>query len=357
MATFVFVNFCQTTLASPASSWATSITVASGTGAPTISAGQQWAIVLQSAATPSVREVVYVTAVSGTAFTVVRAQEGTTALSWSAADDVFASNTAGQMAAEFQTVTALGGDLSGTLPNPTVTRTYSGRLLNTLVYTNVSGTQYVSINGGATTTSGAGTYTPNAAMATVRVYGCGGGGPGGGATVPSGGNVSASAAGGGATFGEAIFTAATIGSSQTVTIGQAGAPASGAQGSTGGTTSLGTLLLFPGGTAGSPINNVVPPTIEGNGVPSAAATGANVYSSQNRTNAASQAISNISVIGGNGGDTPWGNGALGNIANTAAAYPASGYGAGGAGIVLNDLGSLTTGNAGTNWVLFIEEYT
>ncbi len=120
MATFVFANFFQTTLASPASSSATSITVASGTGAPTISAGQQWALVLQSAATPSVREVVYVTAVSGAAFTVVRAQEGTTALSWSAADNVFGSNTAGQMASFFETVTPLGGVLGGTLPNPSI---------------------------------------------------------------------------------------------------------------------------------------------------------------------------------------------------------------------------------------------
>ncbi|MHB1310561.1 MAG: gp53-like domain-containing protein [Gemmatimonadaceae bacterium] len=120
MATFVFANFFQTTLASAVTSGATSITVASGTGAPTIAAGQQWAIVVQSAATPSTREVMYVTAVSSTAFTVERGQEGTAALAWSVADNVFCTNTAGQMAAAFETATALGGVLSGTLPNPSI---------------------------------------------------------------------------------------------------------------------------------------------------------------------------------------------------------------------------------------------
>ena len=233
----------------------------------------------------------------------------------------------------------------------------AGRLLRTLRYRIVSGTQYVSINGGADTTSAAGTYTPIAGMMTARVYGCGGGGPGSGATVSSGSNVSVAAAGGGATYGEALLTAVTVGSSQGVTIGLAGAGASGGQGSTGGTTSLGAIVEFPGGTAGTPLNNLAAPVIQGNGVQSGAATGANIYSSQNSTNEASIAISNTSVIGGNGGDTPWGKGARGNIINTAAAYPASGYGAGGAGIVLNNLGTLTVGNVGSNGVLFVKEYS
>lgn len=106
MATFVFANFFQTTLSAAVTTGATSISVASGTGAPTIAAGQQWAIVVQSAATPSVREIMYVTAVAGAAFTVVRGQEGTTAQAWSVADNVFGTNTAGQMAA--------AGQLAGT---------------------------------------------------------------------------------------------------------------------------------------------------------------------------------------------------------------------------------------------------
>lgn len=98
MSTFVFSNFFQTTFSASVTSTATTITVASSTNAATVAAGTQWAIVAQSASTPSIREVMYVTAVSGTTFTVVRGQEGTSGLAWNSGDDVFAATTAGQLA-------------------------------------------------------------------------------------------------------------------------------------------------------------------------------------------------------------------------------------------------------------------
>lgn len=98
MSTFVFSNFFQTTFSASVTSTATTITVASGTNAATVPAGTQWAIVAQSASTPSIREVMYVTAISGTTFTVLRGQEGTSGLAWNSGDDVFAATTAGQLA-------------------------------------------------------------------------------------------------------------------------------------------------------------------------------------------------------------------------------------------------------------------
>lgn len=102
MAEFVFSNFFATTLSAPVTTSQTTISVASATGAPTVGAGDQWGLIIQSANTPSIREIVYVTATSGSTFTVSRAQEGTTALTWSVGDNVFAGNTAGQMAAFLQ---------------------------------------------------------------------------------------------------------------------------------------------------------------------------------------------------------------------------------------------------------------
>lgn len=105
MTSFLFSNFYQTTLSAPAATGATTLSVASTMDAPaSIPVGQEWALVLQSASTPSVREVVYVTAITGSSFTVTRGQEGTSALAWNTGDNLYASNTAGQMAAMGQLV-------------------------------------------------------------------------------------------------------------------------------------------------------------------------------------------------------------------------------------------------------------
>jgi hypothetical protein len=105
---FIFANQASTTLSAPITNTATSLTVTSGTGAefPNPSAGQQFSATLNDAATGLLTEIVYCTAISGDVFTtIVRAQEGTTALSWLAGDLVANLLTAGQMAAMVQSVT------------------------------------------------------------------------------------------------------------------------------------------------------------------------------------------------------------------------------------------------------------
>lgn len=107
MATFLFANDASSTLAAPISNTVLSVTLAVGTGAlfPAPSAGQQFAGTFNDAATGLLTEIVYCTAVSGDAVTIVRAQEGTVAQGW-LAGDLFANLcTAGQMAAMLQTST------------------------------------------------------------------------------------------------------------------------------------------------------------------------------------------------------------------------------------------------------------
>jgi hypothetical protein len=104
---FIFANNASTTLAAPISNTATQLTVSSGTGAefPTPSGAQQFSATLNDAATGLLTEIVYCTAISGDVFNpIVRAQEGTTALSWLAGDLVANLLTAGQMAAMVQSV-------------------------------------------------------------------------------------------------------------------------------------------------------------------------------------------------------------------------------------------------------------
>lgn len=127
MTTFVFANVANSTLAAPLSSGATSLTLTTGSGAlfPAPTSGQQFVLVLTDAATGELNEVVYCTARTGDVCTVVRAQEGTTALTWAPGDfaknsltagtaAAFVQGTQGTMAAQDATAVAItGGAISG----------------------------------------------------------------------------------------------------------------------------------------------------------------------------------------------------------------------------------------------------
>jgi len=87
MAEYLYSNNAATTLASGINNSVTSLTVATGTGSlfPTISAGQQFNCTLVEGSTT---EIIKVTARTTDTFTIVRAQEGTTAQSFTTAGKV-----------------------------------------------------------------------------------------------------------------------------------------------------------------------------------------------------------------------------------------------------------------------------
>jgi hypothetical protein len=99
MTKFLAANNAITTLASDIGPSSTTVQVATGAGAlfPAPGAGQEFALTVTDAATGLINEIMYVTAVSGDTFTVVRGQEGTTALSWHVGDKAANLWTAGQM--------------------------------------------------------------------------------------------------------------------------------------------------------------------------------------------------------------------------------------------------------------------
>ena len=93
---FLFANNVNTTLAAAATSTQTTLSLTSTVGIPTtIPSGDYFAMTLNDAATRSIFEIVYVTAISGANVTCLRGQEGTGANAWSVGDYVYASNTAG----------------------------------------------------------------------------------------------------------------------------------------------------------------------------------------------------------------------------------------------------------------------
>lgn len=108
MSVFLFANNASSSLAAPISNAAVSLTLAAGTGAefPNPSAGQQFGLTMNDAATGLLTEIMYCTARTGDVLTVARAQEGTVALSWLAGDLAANLLTAGMMAA-MQQVSAL----------------------------------------------------------------------------------------------------------------------------------------------------------------------------------------------------------------------------------------------------------
>lgn len=88
--TILFTNNAATTLASGITNSATSLTVASGTGSlfPTLSGSNIFYATLQNASSGTPIEIVKVTARSTDTFTIVRAQDGTSASAFNSGDKV-----------------------------------------------------------------------------------------------------------------------------------------------------------------------------------------------------------------------------------------------------------------------------
>lgn len=305
----LFANNAQSTLAGAISDSALTANLAPGTGvffpAPTLGA-EYFVGTFTDAATGLLNEVVWVTQVVGDTITMLRAQEGTTALAWDP-NDLFAELwTAGQAATLVQEADAqaqpwnyavdagstnayqctldppLTAHVNGmpirvkiANPNTTTTPTFNpGPGAVTIISQNGSVVQPGQINGicefkyngseyevsqisGNTVTrvvaqlvTATGTYTPTPGMLYVDVICYGGGGGGGGAK--SAAHNSGGGGGGSGARSRATLTATQIGASKAVTIGAGGAGgiSTGGNGVAGGDTSLGVLVIAKGGSAG-----------------------------------------------------------------------------------------------------------
>jgi len=106
MTTFIFRNNANSTLAGGITNSSTNANLAPGTGIefPNPSTGQVFAATMIDAATQTLNEIVYVTAIATDTVTMLRGQEGTTPLNWLAGDFFIHQLTAGQMGSFLQSV-------------------------------------------------------------------------------------------------------------------------------------------------------------------------------------------------------------------------------------------------------------
>ena len=176
-----------------------------------------------------------------------------------------------------------------------LTRAGTGRLLNIQVF-NTSGT-----------------YTPTSGTSKIIVEGVGGGAGGGGCSATSASQQATGGGGGSGCYAKALFTGGFSGG-LSVTIGAGGnGGATGANaGASGGTTSLGTIFSLPGGvggSAGTPSSTTTGVFSVGSSTGQPTITGGQTLAIKVGIAKAPALVMSLSaVLGGAGGDSPFGIG-------------------------------------------------
>jgi hypothetical protein len=231
----------------------------------------------------------------------------------------------------------------------------------------------------AFTTPGANTYTPTSGMKSCIVISTGAGGGGGGADVTGAADAGAGAGGGAGGTAIEAFTAATIGASQTVTIGTGGTAGNntGGNGGTGGDTTFGALHTGVGGAGGTgsgAASAVNTRTVAGGagGIPTGGLAnitggdGDNGWAMQ--TTDVTDTNETSIAMGGHGGASFWGDGGRGgqNAQDAAAADSTAGSeagvngaakGSGGGGGAVQNTATGVAGGTGANGFCLVIEFT
>lgn len=203
--------------------------------------------------------------------------------------------------------------------------------------------------------TGNGTYTPTTGMKYCLVFATGSGGGGGGAD--SDGSTDTAGGGGGA-GGTAIgiFSAATIGASQAVTIGAAGTAgaAAGGGGGGGGNTTFGALLTGSGGNGGSGSGSAPGSDTIGLGGTGGSASSGTVNI---EGGAGATGYADVAASGGVGGASFWGGGGRGGatFSGLAAGNAGQAYGSGGGGAADVDNTTGAAGGAGKAGIVVVLE--
>lgn len=207
------------------------------------------------------------------------------------------------------------------------------------------------------------TWTQPAGLKRVKATVVGGGGSGGGAAAPAAGSAAGGSGGGGGGTSIKTIAAASLGATETVTVGAGGAAATAGNnsGNAGGTSSFGAHCSATGGAAGAggddraedgfTEGNVDAPT---GGVGSGGDL--NLKGSPG-TMGIAFASSNVEGCGGNGGASFLGGGGQGRVTTASSAGVAPGnYGGGSAGGSAGSSGSAAASQAGAAGVVIVEEF-
>jgi hypothetical protein len=202
-----------------------------------------------------------------------------------------------------------------------------------------------------------GTYTPSAGIQYAIIECIGGGGGGGGVTGVASGSVGAGGGGSGS-YSRIVVSAATIGASQTVTVGSGGTGggAGNNSGLPGSDTSVGALCIGKGGSGGGFAQSGVSQGAGGAG--GVAGTGALIPSGNSGATGPYATITTISLAGGNGGAGMFGGygtgGTSGGTGGAGFAAPANSGGGGGGASAIATTNSYAGSNGGSGIVLITE---
>jgi hypothetical protein len=202
--------------------------------------------------------------------------------------------------------------------------------------------------------SSSGIYTPTPGTSFIVVTVTGGGGGGGGS--PTMGGAQFAAAGGGGSGGSAKSRILTGFSGLPVTIGAGGAGGVGAiSGTTGGTTSFGSLLTADGGTGGSFANAASIGSTQLGGA-GGSASGGNIFNASGSPGQSAVSFASSNMVSGAGGSSIFGGGGAAVGSSTSNGRNGSAPGAGGSGAMTQSSGAQQAGGVGANGYVIIEEY-
>ena len=206
------------------------------------------------------------------------------------------------------------------------------------------------------TFASSGTYTPTSNMVYCIVECVGAGGGGGGGTAA--GLVSGCGGGGGGSYVRGFYSASSIGSSQTVTIGAVGSAGStsGGNGGTGGSTLFGSLITAVGGSGGTGSSSTSPYVLAGGAGGTGSSGGSFQTSGMPGLNGVG--LQGTQLSAGSGGSSFFGGGALGAILQSGGHSNGTNgvsYGGGGSGGCTNQ-GTAVSGGTGAKGFIVVTEF-
>lgn len=201
-----------------------------------------------------------------------------------------------------------------------------------------------------------GTYTPTTGMlyCIIEIQAPGGGG--GGSAATTAGQLAYGSGGGGGEYARGVFSAATVGASQTVTCpaGGAGGTAGANNGTAGATASVGVLITAVGGSAGLGMAATATTggSVGGNGGSGGTGGSFRLRGGYGTTSAVSFGV--ITIVG-NGGTSSFSQGAQA-LTTTGTGTTGTGYGGGGGGGQSFVSAAAQAGGAGSSGIVVITEY-
>lgn len=207
-----------------------------------------------------------------------------------------------------------------------------------------------------------GTYTPTTGMKYCISEVWGGGGGGGGSSASTAGTFGPSGGGAGGNYSRQVLSAASVGVSQTVTVGSGGSSGSSGNGGAGGTSSIGSLVSANGGNGGlgSPTGPGVVASLGGTPGSLVGGISLEIVGQEGQTGLGSQAA--MYATSGYGGAAPMQNIINGNIAvgggfaTTAGRSGIANSGSGGAGGLNSGGAGSADGGVGGSGLVIITEY-